>query len=99
MEPLPLSLEDHMLVHLMEECAEVQQLVGKILRFGIDEKSSRTGLINRDRLQEEIADIYGVVTVLIEKGLFSQPSKEQIEAKKAKMLKYQEYSINVGKLK
>lgn len=47
----------HKLVHLMEECAEVTQAAAKVLRFGLDSRSPRTGRLNRERLREEMRDV------------------------------------------
>ena len=55
-----LSLEakmDETLVILAEECAEVQQAVAKILRFGDDPKSVK-------QLQDEIGDVLAMITIL-----------------------------------
>lgn len=54
------------LVCLMEECAEVSQVVAKSLRFGIDDHHPKTGDIpNRELLARECGDILGVIDELV----------------------------------
>lgn len=52
--------ETDWLVILMEECAEVQKICAKMIRFGPDHNYENTG-INRDKLAMEIGDILGVM--------------------------------------
>ena len=49
---------------LVEECGEIQQLVGKILRHGYDSRWPRDGKTNRDRLNDEIGDFYVVYKMM-----------------------------------
>ena len=60
---MAMTREQHLLVILGEECAEVQQLVAKILRFGLDsyhpEDESKT--INQDLLYGEVVHILAMV--------------------------------------
>lgn len=54
------------LVCLMEECAEVSQVVAKSLRFGIDDHHPKTGDVpNKELLARECGDIFGVIDELI----------------------------------
>lgn len=51
---------------LMEECAEVQQIIGKVLRFGYE---SINPLVpeegtNRDRLERELGDLSLIITMM-----------------------------------
>lgn len=43
---------------LGEELGELQSVASRIIIQGLDETDPATGKINRDRLQEEIADVY-----------------------------------------
>ena len=54
---------------LMEECAEVQQCIGKILRFGFDSSyPEREALTNRRELAKEMADLRVAMNLLLDKG-------------------------------
>lgn len=57
------------LICLMEECGEVSQVIGKSLRFGIDDHHPKTGDIpNRELLAQECGDILGVIDELVAFG-------------------------------
>ena len=54
--------EAERLAMLAEECAEVIQVIGKILRHGYESHHPETtGVTNRDLLNAEINDISGVI--------------------------------------
>jgi NTP pyrophosphatase (non-canonical NTP hydrolase) len=80
---------DYLLACLGEECGEVQQVVGKALRFGLYGKNLSGGRTLID-LVNEMHDIMAVWDLLLDKidedGLYFQPS--QLMAKKQKVLKY-----------
>lgn len=49
--------EAERLALLMEECAEVQQVIGKILRHGYHSVHPNGGLNNRELLEKELGDV------------------------------------------
>jgi len=53
-----------LLAVLAEECGEVVQRVGKILRHGIDSVSPYSGIANRESLEDELTDVMAVVDLL-----------------------------------
>lgn len=55
---------EHLLVCLAEECAEVSQRVSKALRFGLDESQPGQSMDNRERIIEELQDLFAVVAIL-----------------------------------
>lgn len=62
--------QEHFLACLAEEAGEVVQAVGKILRFGLDDKHPKTGDVpNRELLAREIDDLIGVARLLRMEGL------------------------------
>jgi hypothetical protein len=71
-----ISVEDHHLIMLMEECAEAAQRASKQLRFGRDEVQPGQELPNHLRLRDEILDVLAVVTRLQEAGLI-EPIEHQ----------------------
>jgi hypothetical protein len=54
---LPSEHERELLTILLEECAEVQQRVTKVLRFGLLEVQPGQELDNRERLSLEVGDL------------------------------------------
>ena len=77
---------EHLLVCLMEECAEVTKDASKALRFGLDNKYQ--GTFPAERLAEELDDLIGVREMLTDRGVTRRPSLEAIAAKKQKVIKY-----------
>lgn len=53
---LPTTLEGKMF-RASEECGEVVHVLGKCLRFGLDDYHPKTGLLNVDALMAEVADL------------------------------------------
>lgn len=50
---------------LIEECAEVQQVLAKILKWGYEHKKPDTLYTNRYVLTEELADLENAVRLLV----------------------------------
>lgn len=57
------------LVHLIEECAEVQHMASKCLRFGLDDFHPKREGVNRKMLGMEIGNLYYMVDLLTETGI------------------------------
>jgi NTP pyrophosphatase (non-canonical NTP hydrolase) len=73
---------DHLLVVLMEECAEVQQAASKCYRFGLTDE-------NHSRLVAELNDLLAAVEMLEESGVNKfLVYKDKMEEKKRKVLYY-----------
>ena len=89
--------QEHLLVILMEECAEVAKQSAKALRFGIDEQRDLP-TSNRERLHQEWNDILGVVSMLEDEGIHLYPDRDLINAKQEKVEKYLRYSAELGTL-
>lgn len=62
--------EAERLAILAEECGEVIQLVGKILRHGYENvwPATKEGKTNRERLQIELGDIMAILKVMRERA-------------------------------
>lgn len=56
--------EAERLALLAEECAEVIQVVGKILRHGYESRHPMGGATNRSLLQKELGDVLGAINIL-----------------------------------
>lgn len=87
-----MNRQEHLLVILAEEAAEIAQQVSKILRFGIDEQRDFP-TSNRERLQGEFNDLLAVVEVLKDDhGIDLHRDPDLIAKKKAKVVKYMVYA-------
>lgn len=61
--------ETEALALLAEECAEVVQIVGKILRHGLDSWHPDTGQGNRALLAKEIGDVRAAMIIAFDEGV------------------------------
>ncbi len=88
---------NHLLFTIAEEAGEVAQLAGKCGRFGLEDSHPKTGDVpNLTLLIGEINDLLGAVEMLVE-GLPYAPmsyvgDREQINAKKLRIVEYMEYA-------
>lgn len=95
---------EHLLVCLGEEANEVAHMVSKTLRFGGDDKYPEQGLLNSERLEEELIDLFAVATMLRDAGFaldldFGKHSTmTAIEAKRRKVEKFLAYAKERGTL-
>lgn len=77
------------LAMLAEECAEVIQVVGKILRHGYDNyhPENRT-FSNRDLLHQELTDLFAVQNEIYAQDRILLPDSETVKAAWIKKLRY-----------
>lgn len=93
------AYEAELLALLAEECGEVVQAIGKILRHGIGSYNpSEPSISNRDRLTREMGDVRAAMILLCEAGVIS---KDRVHAaaddKRARIGKYlHHYAPTVG---
>lgn len=94
-----LNNEEHLLICLAEECAEVQHRITKILRFGLHEVQPGQPLDNEQRLIYELRDMFGVLELLHENGIpVMRGNWDMVLEKKAKVLKFMAYAQEQGTL-
>lgn len=95
-----MTREEHLLLCLAEECAEVAQRVSKALRFGLEEVQDGQSLTNKQRITEELFDLCAVATICEREGLIwgVMPNNTAIERKLAKIEKYFAISREQGTL-
>ena len=86
-----LTEEQYLLTCLAEECVEVAQRADKAIRFGLGEVQPGQPLTNLFRLEEELNDLLGVVTML---GL--RTNYEAMIAKQHRVREYMGYSRKLG---
>lgn len=99
-----MTTDEHLMVIGMEECAEIAQRLSKALRFGMEQIQAEAGhavtgdpdesLTNRDRIRKEYSDLAAVLEML---GI-GAPLGSWMDAKRAKVETFLEYSKIVGTL-
>lgn len=94
-----MNAQEYLLTALSEELIESAHRVSKALRFGLTEVQPGQSLNNSQRIDLEINDIYAVLDILEERGInLGSYNPALVEAKKAKVRKYMEYSREAGAL-
>jgi hypothetical protein len=96
-----MNRQEHLLACLAEECAEIQQHVGKALRFGIYDRDPTisNAKTERDLIVTELQDLYGVVELLSEhKILPLSYDRNAVQRKKDKVIKFMDYAREHGAL-
>lgn len=99
---------EHLLTCLIEEASEVQKAAAKALRFGLDDAWADNDLelpkwdfTPRQEINYELNDLAAAILLLREHGVLPavcEKDWEQMEAKKAKILKMMEYARDAGTL-
>lgn len=87
-----MTTKEHLIAILAEEGVEVAQRATKALRFGLTEIQPGQTLNNAERITQEFADLCGIYEL---SGL-PPPSRDAIQAKKAKVLQFLGYSKECG---
>ena len=81
------EIEKEVLLIAQEECAEVTQAISKVFRFGLD--AEYKGASNRERLTEEVGDLFCMIQLMIENGIININEVDNASAnKKAKLQKW-----------
>lgn len=70
---------DHLLVILMEECAEVQHACAKALRFGLDDVRPIGQETNREAIRREAHELIAVLEMCEHEGIFGVLEDEKAE--------------------
>ena len=96
-----MNRQEHLLVILSEECAELSKEASKALRFGLNDHEPEKIETNAQRIVAEFNDLFAIIGML--KDIGSLDEKElvnikSIEAKKKKVEKWLNYSQSVGTL-
>jgi NTP pyrophosphatase (non-canonical NTP hydrolase) len=79
------------LIMMAEECGEVVQMIGKVLRHGPENyhPADVDRVTNISLFREEVVDILAIYDMLIESGdILNKITQDEIIARKRKKLKY-----------
>lgn len=85
-EPMDNITRETLLI-TQEECAEVTQAISKVFRFGMDAQYPAGAPTNKQRLEEELGDLYAMITLLDEKKIIDMKTIEIAAAAKIEKLK------------
>ena len=99
-----MDTKEHLLICLMEECAEVQQAAAKMLRFGPDcyNPTVPNSLSNLRHLNKEVTDVTVLMNAI--NAEFDRTDEAKIvheadeEDKKLRLQKYMQVSRDLGLL-
>lgn len=99
-----MTIEEYLLVSLMEECAEIQQAAAKALRFGLnDHHPERPEATNELELLTEVYQLKSVFDCLLKEGILNDLSEEKRDSvqkkKEINIEKYMYYAKEKGKIK
>jgi hypothetical protein len=92
-----LTVQQHLLVKLMEECAEVVQAAAKALLFGIEHSGPKMES-NLANLNFELSDVIGTIQACKDHGIELHMCPHAAHAKVGKIERYMEYSKELGTL-
>lgn len=96
-----MNRQEHLLVILSEECAELSKEVSKALRFGLNDHEPLSSETNAQRMVAEFNDLVAVFRMLAENNIFNPDdllNDKSIQEKKEKVELYLTYSKIVGTL-
>jgi hypothetical protein len=93
-----MNKKEYLLVCLMEELAELQQEVSKVLRFTADDIHPEKDESNLESVCREWSDVTAILELLDEEGLVINHENELIDAKIRKLEQYMEHSRRLGTL-
>lgn len=91
-----MNRKEYLLVVLAEECAEVIKNTSKALRFGLDDFGPNKKETNSQQITNELADVIGIMEMLIDEGLILPPEQLAVSDKKRKVEEYIKYARNKG---
>ena len=90
---------DHLLACAGEECGEVQQVVGKALRFGIWDHHPDKKITNLEMLRREVHDLLAVYELICEElGESKSIDPALIRNKRQRVMHYMGYARDCGQL-
>ena len=94
-----MNSQEYNLVKIIEECAEVQQACTKILRFGIDGKSSEGIESNLNKLRCELGDLTVAIQLLeYSLGVSLEVSDDELDLKSKKFTEFRDISGKIGRV-
>lgn len=94
-----MNMQEHLLVKLSEECAEVSQRAAKALRFGLLDVQKDQPFNNAQRIEQELADLIAISGMMAALGMIKEIQPDAIPPRIERITKYLIYSREIGTLK
>jgi len=91
-----MNLSQYLLGKLAEEATEIAQISLKTQQFGFEEWLPGQTFTNAERIHQEIDDLKAVLEMLNNISLNYSENRDRIEVKKEKIIKYLNYSVQLG---
>ena len=96
---MSLNRIDYLLSCLGKECGEVQQMVGKSLRFGLLDHHPKKTAHNWVLLRQEVHDVIATYELLADEfDRVADIDRQMVADKQARTLHYMELSKSLGRL-
>ncbi len=95
-----MNTKEHLLVCLMEECAEIQQAASKALRFGLEDGYPGANTTNVEDIEIEIIELIAVIDMCRSRKIISEPVEGAsiYSAKLTRVEAYFKYARTTGAL-
>lgn len=98
-----MTRDEYLLIHLSEECAELQKAISKALRFGLENHHPKKSITetNEQAILEEYTDVLAAFQILIENEVIypfldSDFVEARIYEKKKHFAKFMKLSEELG---
>jgi NTP pyrophosphatase (non-canonical NTP hydrolase) len=93
--------QDYHLQCLAEECNELAHIISKCLRFGINDYHPKTGIKNKNQLQQEILDVLALIELVTNDNNLTITDENYLEqallVKQRKVERYYDISAKLGR--
>jgi hypothetical protein len=93
-----MNTQEHLLVVLMEECAEVQKECAKALRFGLEDRRDKNSPTNREKIQSELDDLIGTFHLLRKNSILEESCTTKQQQKMDKVIHHMDIARESGVL-
>ena len=93
--------QQHILLKIIEECAEVSHVASKCIQFGLYETKKDADQNNLERLCDELQDLQDTIKIaeqILNTGLPTSNNSLSRHKKQKKLNKYKELSRSLGQL-
>lgn len=94
---MKVSRKVYFLILIIEECAEIIHRTCKAIRFGMDERWKPEHGTNRQMLQDELVDLWAVVSLNVQEGSLDPiggGNADDVARKRKKVANFFAYSSN-----
>lgn len=94
-----ITIEQHLLSKISEECGEVVQEVSKAMLHGLEDKKPKQELTNKQKLENELCDLIAVARMCVDRGILDIDeifNNDKMDIKITKVEKWLKYSQDNG---